>query len=770
MKSVCRHSALFLILLLAGVAVAGEHGEGAASPDITLSVSQSPALLEGQVLDDETGLPLVGAHIRLTELGLLVVADKNGRFSFVSLAAGDWTLTVTHVGYHQQLVPVRIREGMSSWKTLRLLPETIEMTPIQVRGQRTTPSLEPNMIDRTRIEQANWEDVGEAVSTLPGVNLLGSGGLGSAKRITYRGCRPEQVLVEVDGVFLNDGSGNAVDLATIPLANVHKIEIEPRSDHGNAQGGVLHILTQQGSPFANNGRGYLELEQYGGIRGGWSIERNGATSRWYTAGQLSNADGKFEYEDNSASFKRNNNEMKRVNLSFGNEYTFVNNWKSRLDVSAGGYQAGSPAPLYQPPTPDAEHSQLHTRSSLKISRPVSNSELVFIGYVTSNAREFENPARQVNPYTQETMFYTPVHLEELSIVYGGSVSLDAASPGVRGQSAGFSIGGSYESFDSQDRAQSGGVEQRLLGTVYRSNGHATAQFRGALPLFGYPLETRVNAGVAGYRDLVTNSVEKETQLFIGNCTFTWKQAVQDGWSWGLHIGGSNSFTPPPFSASFLSESIFALGNPELEPEKAQEVSGGVSLGRSDMFSTLDISLTGFYRSTRDLITWRQNYRGQYYPANVGKALTQGLETAFGLSLFQDRVTWRNAFTWQHVRNNNPNSPYYENHIPFQPDWYGSSQLSLAWRQWFARTEWRFSARRYSTESNLDYLSLAGGGLEPYGVIDIAVGGDVSREQARVTLELGVDNVTNTQYELLDRMPMPGRIWRISLDTSWRSRN
>ena len=74
-----------------------------------------------------------------------------------------------------------------------------------------------------------WEGRGlsaaEILSALPGIQSYKQGGLGSFQTVSIRGIAAKNILICLDGIPLNDASGGAVDLGSIDLNSVEKIEI-----------------------------------------------------------------------------------------------------------------------------------------------------------------------------------------------------------------------------------------------------------------------------------------------------------------------------------------------------------------------------------------------------------------------------------------------------------------------------------------------------------------------------------------------------------------
>ena len=60
----------------------------------------SQVKISGQVADSETGLPLVGAHVRMDGItSYQMVSDNRGAFSFENVPKGSYEIRVSFVGY-----------------------------------------------------------------------------------------------------------------------------------------------------------------------------------------------------------------------------------------------------------------------------------------------------------------------------------------------------------------------------------------------------------------------------------------------------------------------------------------------------------------------------------------------------------------------------------------------------------------------------------------------------------------------------------------------
>ncbi|HVU52619.1 MAG TPA: TonB-dependent receptor, partial [Polyangia bacterium] len=92
------------------------------------------------------------------------------------------------------------------------------------------------------------DDLGSLLLEVPGANVTRTGGVGAFSTLSLRGSNPDEVRVFVDGVPLNQAVGGAVDLSTLPLGDVERVEVyrgsAPIVFGESALGGVVSITTR----------------------------------------------------------------------------------------------------------------------------------------------------------------------------------------------------------------------------------------------------------------------------------------------------------------------------------------------------------------------------------------------------------------------------------------------------------------------------------------------------------------------------------------------
>jgi len=124
------------------------------------------------------------------------------------------------------------------------------VTPTRMSQQLDQTIADTTVLTEQEIRDSGAPDVTTLLRSLPGVEVVQSGGLGSQSSIFMRGTNSDQVLVLLDGVRINSATTGATALEHIMLNDVERIEVvrgNVSSLYGSeAIGGVIQIFTKQG--------------------------------------------------------------------------------------------------------------------------------------------------------------------------------------------------------------------------------------------------------------------------------------------------------------------------------------------------------------------------------------------------------------------------------------------------------------------------------------------------------------------------------------------
>jgi len=141
-------------------------------------------------------------------------------------------------------------------------------------------------------------DLATLLTDVPGANLTRRGGLGSFATLSLRGSNPDEVRVYIDGVPINQAAGGAVDLSTLPIGDVERIEVyrgaTPIAFGESALGGVVSISTR--APAADGLTGQAGLGSFGTRFGDVTASWVAGPLRLYAGGHAIVAAGDYPVE------------------------------------------------------------------------------------------------------------------------------------------------------------------------------------------------------------------------------------------------------------------------------------------------------------------------------------------------------------------------------------------------------------------------------------------------------------------------------------------
>ncbi|HVR64398.1 MAG TPA: TonB-dependent receptor plug domain-containing protein, partial [Polyangia bacterium] len=161
-------------------------------------------------------------------------------------------------------------------------------------GEDATAATSVITADRT---PRSGESLPQLLSELPGMAVTRFGGLGASAFLSIRGSTWDQVRIVVDGVPLNLASGAQIDLGSIAVGSIERIEVyramTPISVGTSALGGTVAITTRQ--PRASGAEAEAGTGSFGTRFGSASGSLAGGPARVYAAIHLLDVVGDFPY-------------------------------------------------------------------------------------------------------------------------------------------------------------------------------------------------------------------------------------------------------------------------------------------------------------------------------------------------------------------------------------------------------------------------------------------------------------------------------------------
>jgi len=234
---------------------------------------------------------------------------------------------------HRILVLLALAPFAPAWAQTASIPETIVTATRIPTPQERLPAA-TTVIDRQVIEERGYVTLADALVSVPGFNIVPSGGMGQVTSGFMRGTNSNHVLVLRDGVPMNDAShpSGAFNFGNTLLGDIERIEVvrgPVSAIYGtSAIGGVINLITRR-APADR------QAQPYGELAGGTNYTARGVAG---VAGTIGNTD--YGVTGQSLSTRGSN----AVAPRFYNNQGERDGFRSAVITARGGVNLGETAP------------------------------------------------------------------------------------------------------------------------------------------------------------------------------------------------------------------------------------------------------------------------------------------------------------------------------------------------------------------------------------------------------------------------------------------
>ena len=172
----------------------------------SMSAFAQTITVKGQLVDSETGEPLVGAAVMVEGTTQGSVTDIDGYFK--QAVASNATLVFKYVGY-KDLKQKIIRKGASvDLGIIQMHPDAVMLSDVVITSSvaiaRKTPVAVSTVTPVFIEERLGTQEFPEILKTTPGIYATKKGGAFGDSELRMRGFKSENVAVLVNGVPMND--------------------------------------------------------------------------------------------------------------------------------------------------------------------------------------------------------------------------------------------------------------------------------------------------------------------------------------------------------------------------------------------------------------------------------------------------------------------------------------------------------------------------------------------------------------------------------------
>lgn len=655
------------------------------------------------------------------------LASGEGRFAFATDAAGPFRVRVELVGFAATELPATVGEPVIITLELAPVREQVVVTatrtdaPTSQLGATSSVFTEADIADRQAVT------VSDLLRSMPGGAVVRSGGYGAITSLFVRGGESDHNKVLLDGVPLNEPGGTFF-FNSLSLENIERVEIVrgPQSAlfGSDAVAGVVQLFTRRGESETDRPRFFAAWE--GGNR-----------ATWRGRGGLSGDVDRFDYSAQWGRFSTDNREINNffhdTTLSANLGYALSQTTSLRAVVRGEFARAGTPNQTAFGPADlgaftrrgeGAANIQLHNRTT-----SFWEQRLLY-GFSQTRSRSRD-------------IFIDPEFVPEFN-----------------GLTAEFSRFDFLSDFLSNNRRHHMSYQSDWrTGTI----GNAAGQHQITFALDWEGERGFLGTGVNPRRDnfgwvfqhqalwsrfSLTTGVRIEDNDSFGTITTPRLSAAYFVRNGGGSLGATKfkfnfglGFKEPSMFESF-STSPFALGNPDLRPERTRSFDTGVE--QRFWYDRAKLELNLFHNRFKDLVGFEttdfSTFAGSFF--NIGRAKAKGVETVLDLAP-RAGLRARGSYTFldsQVVEAGTVFDPVFSEGRPLlrRPKHSGAFELWWDWRQFTLNSTMLFVGRR----ADSDFAGLSLTSNQGYTRWDLGAG---FRSPHGVTYFAAVENLLNDDY-------------------------
>lgn len=172
----------------------------------SMSAFAQTTTVKGQLVDSETGEPLVGAAVMVEGTTQGSVTDIDGYFK--QAVAPNATLVFKYVGYKDLKQKVTRKGASVDLGVIKMQPDAVMLNDVVITSSvaiaRKTPVAVSTVTPAFIEERLGTQEFPEILKTTPGVYATKKGGAFGDSELRMRGFKSENVAVLINGVPMND--------------------------------------------------------------------------------------------------------------------------------------------------------------------------------------------------------------------------------------------------------------------------------------------------------------------------------------------------------------------------------------------------------------------------------------------------------------------------------------------------------------------------------------------------------------------------------------
>lgn len=607
----------------------------------------------------------------------------------------------------------------------QLISDSLELGPIEVQATRVSQPIDRqptriNLIDSTVLEWAGQQTLAEVLVEHSTANLKSYGPGGSAT-LSQRGMEADQTQIIWNGIPLNTPFLGLTDLSLIDSDMLSSIEVVP-GNMSSAYGGrsiggtvLLNTTLPDNRLTVSQGVGSYgydrSLLKAGYSKGDWSAG---------IMGRRQQAVNDFKYQNplNDEIQKRENNSTRsrQVLVGISREQSAGVDVKSMLWINESINEVPGAITAR---TASASQEDRSLRWLSTAETYLRDWRVEGKAYYSSYELDYLDNRSKINSHTlsreARLMLETRKHFSN-TLVFNGIVS--------------------------------GGI------TGVETNNYSSTNTRRVVSIQANPL-VKPNESWYLYPAVRYDYYSDYGGTVSPSLGVNWKPLPK----WVFRINAGYNFSPPTFNDLYWSPG----GNPDLRPERSKKIEAGGQWGEADAWHGKH-TVSIYYLHLNNGIQWI-NSGGIWTPRNVRQMVSRGATWQYkkSFSVGDWEARWGQLLDWSRAEVTKAGAGSSEisgNQLAYVPLWKYKTNLTFSRDKFHVGAHYTWTGLRYTDNSHLSQL-------DPYLLINTTLGYRYPIGSFDLRGTLRIQNLTNSDYQMIQWYPMPGRNFQFTLSLEYK---
>lgn len=202
--------------------------------------------ISGRVIEKDSGEPLPGVSVFISELSKGAATNLDGEYSIISVPPGTYVVRYSFLGFATSVIEnVEVFSGQTTSLDVQLQPEVVRGEEVVITAERPIVQKDQtssvSFVKKETIEELPVLEVADLVKFQPGVVTTSNGGF------SFRGGRTREVAYIIDGIpvqnVYSQGGGNTIDVEVQSVQELQVLTGTFDAEIGGAQSGVVNVTT-----------------------------------------------------------------------------------------------------------------------------------------------------------------------------------------------------------------------------------------------------------------------------------------------------------------------------------------------------------------------------------------------------------------------------------------------------------------------------------------------------------------------------------------------